>query len=44
MASGSQVCNPICADFPIDPMKKQQQITSITFNLKLMNEKVVSCK
>jgi len=28
MASGNQVCRPICADLPIDPINKKKQITS----------------
>jgi len=29
IASGSQVCNPICADFPIAPMKSKKLIKEI---------------
>jgi hypothetical protein len=28
MASGNQVCNPICADFPMEPINKQIHIVS----------------
>lgn len=27
MASGNQMCNPICADFPTDPQKSNDDIT-----------------
>jgi hypothetical protein len=30
IASGSQTCNPICADFPMEPIKKNKQIVAIT--------------
>jgi hypothetical protein len=28
IASGNQVCNPICADFPMEPINKQIHIVS----------------
>jgi hypothetical protein len=28
MASGNHVCNPICADFPMEPINKQRHIIS----------------
>jgi hypothetical protein len=28
IASGNHVCNPICADLPIEPINKQKHITS----------------
>jgi len=31
MASGNQVCRPICADFPIAPIKRKKHIKSIFF-------------
>jgi hypothetical protein len=30
IASGSQICKPICADLPIAPISKVEQIISIT--------------
>lgn len=40
MASGSQVCNPNCADFPITPKNKNKQIkkTSLEGETKLKTE------
>ena len=33
IAQGSHVCNPICADLPIEPINKKKVITNKTFNL-----------
>lgn len=38
IASGNQVCNPIWADFPILPINKKKQITSIIGHL---NPKII---
>lgn len=36
IASGNQVCNPTCADLPIEPINNKKQIKS---NLKIKKEK-----
>jgi len=34
IASGNQVCNPNCADFPIAPINKKKQIIEIKLKSK----------
>jgi hypothetical protein len=43
IASGNHVCNPICADLPMAPIKIKKAITSINFKLKPKNE-IISFK
>jgi len=44
MASGNQVCNPICADLPTDPINKHKQIKSKQAISKLHNESTTFVK
>lgn len=37
IASGSQVCNPNCADLPATPKSKKKEIMSASLNVKLKN-------
>ncbi len=39
IASGNQVCNPICADFPTTPMKSKIQIIVMAWNFILQKIK-----
>jgi len=41
MASGSQVCNPICADLPTEPINKKKQIRFKQKKSKPIIEKVI---
>jgi hypothetical protein len=40
MASGNQVCNPICADLPIAPINSKKHIVSSIFTSKPKKIKV----
>jgi hypothetical protein len=42
IASGNQVCNPICADFPIAPINNKIQIASNKKNLPKSEKKRLS--
>jgi hypothetical protein len=44
IASGNQVCNPNCADFPTAPTNKKKQIIEIKSKLKLKKLKNLSAK
>jgi hypothetical protein len=44
MASGNQMCNPSCADFPKTPQNNRKETTLITEKSKQKNENVLSSK
>jgi len=43
IASGNQVCNPICADFPVAAIKKKKQIKVIALTSNPKKFKVYLC-
>ena len=44
MASGNQVCNPNCADFPTHPINRRTQTVVNPSNSRLQNRKVLLAK
>jgi hypothetical protein len=44
IASGNQVCKPICADLPIDPINKHKHIISKQAIFKFKNETIILVK
>ena len=44
IASGSQVCNPNCADFPTAPINKKKHIIEIKLKSKLKKVQILFVK